>query len=69
MEKEVIITGFSNVNNEGVTLHTNVKAKLKTGHVKGTSMWVSWDKIGSALLENYTERKEVVELNELRNNE
>jgi len=63
---EVIITEISNVSKEGVTLHTNVPAKLKTGNVKGTSMWVSWDKIGKALLENYTERQEVKDLKELR---
>lgn len=66
MENEVIITGFSNTNKEGVTLHTNIKAKLKTGNVKGTSIWVSWDKIGSALLQDYTDRVEVADLNKLR---
>jgi len=66
MTNEVIITGFSNATKEGVTLHTNIPAKLKTGNVKGTSMWVSWDKIGSALLDNYTERCEVADLKELR---
>jgi len=69
MTNEVIITGFSNANKEGVTLHTNIPAKLKTGNVKGTSMWVSWDKIGKALLQDYTERCEVADLNELRGEE
>jgi len=63
---EVIIIGFSNANKEGVTLHTNIPAKLKTGNVKGVSIWVLWDKIGSALLENYTERCDTSSLNELR---
>jgi len=66
MENEVIITGFSNTTKEGVTLHTNLPAKLKNGNVKGTSVWVSWDKIGSALFDNYTERCEVADLKELR---
>jgi len=69
MANEVIITGFSNAGKQGVTLHTNIPAKLKTGNVKGTSMWVSWDKIGSALLENYTEKCEVADLKELRGKE
>ena len=67
MKIEVIITGFSNANKEGVVLHTNVPARLKSGNVKGTAIWVSWDKIGEALLENYTNRTEVSGLNELRN--
>jgi hypothetical protein len=37
--------------------------------VKGTSVWVSWDKIGSALFDNYTERCEVADLKELRGEE
>jgi hypothetical protein len=67
MTNEVIITGFSNANNEGVVLHTNIPAKLKTGNVKGTTIWVSWDKIGEALLQDYTQRMGVAERNELRN--
>jgi len=67
METEVIITGFSNANKEGVVLHTNIPAELKTGNVKGTTVWVSWDKIGEALLENYTTKTGVAERDELRN--
>ena len=66
MENEVIITGYTNPTTEGVTLHTNIKAKLKGGNMKVKSIWVSWDKIGSALFENYTDRVETVDLNELR---
>jgi hypothetical protein len=67
MKKEVIITGFSNASKDGVVLHTNIPAKLKTGNVKGNTSWVSWDKIGAALFNDYTERNEVAELDELRN--
>jgi len=67
MNEEVIITGFSNANREGVTLHTNIPAKLKTGNVMGTTMWVSWDKIGEALIEDYTGKVGVAERDALRN--
>ncbi len=67
METEVIITSLSNVSSEGITLHTNIPAKLKTGNVKGTSVWVSWDKIGALLFDDYTEKCEVKDLNQLRN--
>jgi len=66
MKAEVIIIGFSNPTPEGVVLHTNVPAKLKTGNVMGKEMWVSWDKIGASLLEDYTEKTMVDELNALR---
>lgn len=66
MKNEIIITAFSNVNKEGITLHTNIPAKLKTGNVKGKSVRVSWDKIGSVLFQDYTDKTEVSYLNELR---
>ena len=66
MENEVIITGVNNVTKEGVTLLTNIPASLKTGNVKGTTIWVSWDKIGTALLDNYTEKCDVADLKKLR---
>lgn len=67
MKEEVIITGYSNPTSEGIVLHTNISASLKTGNVKNTTVWVSWDKIGKALFDNYTERVEVSDLNELKN--
>ena len=66
MTEEVIIIGFSNPTPDGVVLHTNIPARLKTGNVLGKEFWVSWDKIGAALLHNYTERTLVDELNALR---
>ena len=32
MKNEVIITGFSNANKEGVVLRTNIEAKLKNSN-------------------------------------
>ena len=63
---EVIITGYSNATAKGVVLHTNIPAKLKTGNVAGTSTWVSWDKIGEALFQDYTQRCEVQDMRDLR---
>lgn len=67
MEKDVIITGFSNPTSEGVTLHLNKKTTLKTGNVPAQEFYVSWDKIGSAIFDNYTEIESVSSRNELRN--
>ena len=64
--KEVIITEYSNVTNEGVVLHLNEPAKLKTGQILSKEFFVSWDKIGQALFENYTEKCEVADRRELR---
>lgn len=66
MTEEVIIIGFSNQTPDGVVLHTNIPARLKTGNVLGKEFWVSWDKIGAALLHKYTEKTLVDELNALR---
>ncbi len=64
--KEIIIVGFENATSQGVTLVTNKPARLRGHGVRGTSTWVSWDKIGSALFEDYTDACEVVELDALR---
>ena len=64
--QEVIITSFGNVTPQGLSVETNIPAKLKTGHLRSKSFWLSWDKIGQNLFEDYTERSEVAELNELR---
>ena len=67
MKAEIIITGFSNATSEGVVLHLNEKATLKTGNVSSQEFWVSWDKIGQYLFDNYTERVEVDDRNKIRN--
>ena len=64
---KVIIIGFT-AKNEGVVLETNIPAKLKTGNVKGKTCWVSWDKIGALLFDNYTELDAVELKNAIRNN-
>jgi hypothetical protein len=64
---DVIITGFSNPTSEGVTIHLNHVARLKTGTGHFKEFWISWDKIGAALIDGYTEKQEVSERNELRN--
>ena len=51
---------------DGVILETNTPTRLKTGLVRSSTFFVSWDKIGSALLEDYTELQEVAELRALR---
>ena len=67
MSKEIIITGFSNVGKEGLTLHTNVKSRLKGSNGMSTNeRWVSWDRIGEALFEDYTDKVEVAERDKLR---
>jgi len=67
MMNDVIITGIKNVTSEGVTLELNKPASLKTGVGSFKEIWVSWDKIGNALIDGYTEKMEVSELNKLRN--
>lgn len=66
LENDVVITGFSNASNEGVTLHLNKKATLKTGNISNNYFWVSWDKIGGLLFDKYATIEDVKERNELR---
>ncbi len=55
MTKDIVITSFSNPTSEGVTLQLNKPAKLKTGTGYFTEFWISWDKIGQSIFEDYTE--------------
>lgn len=66
MSKKAIITGFSNAKAEGVTLHLNEKTSLKTGNLKSDNFWVSWDKIGKLLFDNYSEEESVSGRDKLR---
>jgi len=52
-KKDIIITDYRNVTKEGVVLHLNKRAKLKTGNILSSEFWVSWDKIGETLFEGY----------------
>lgn len=49
------IESYSNVTSEGVALHLTEKGKLKNGNIVSKEFWVSWDKIGDALFENYSQ--------------
>jgi len=62
---KIIITSFQ-ATNEGVVLETNVPAKLKSLRTSNTKCWVSWDHIGRALFENYTDESDIEELRKLR---
>jgi len=63
---KTVITNFSNPTSEGVTLHLNQPEKLKTGVGSFKEFYVSWDKIGNALFENYATGLEVDEMRKLR---
>lgn len=65
--KEIIIINFSNVTSEGVSLHLNHTTRLQSGIGHFKEFWVSWDKIGQALFDGYTNKVEVDELDRLRN--
>lgn len=64
--KEVIIVGYSNLTNEGLVLHLNRAAKLKTGNVATKEFWISWDKIGEMLFNDYCNIDSVEYRNKLR---
>lgn len=62
--KNIIITGFSNPTSEGVIIHLNQKASLKTGNLQAAEFWVSWDKIGALLFDSYAEGDSIDKLRE-----
>lgn len=66
MQNEVLIKSFSNVTKEGLTLHLNRPASLKTGNIVSEEFWVSWDKIGGLLFDRYADIADVEELRKLR---
>jgi len=51
--ERIVITGFSNATPEGLTLELSAKGSLKGHGLKSKEFWVSWDKIGSALFDDY----------------
>jgi hypothetical protein len=63
--QKVIITGYT-AKAEGVILETNIPARLKPNRMPSKETFVSWDKIGNLLFEDYTDEVEVKERNELR---
>ena len=66
MNKEIIIIGTSNYSREGITLHLNKPGTLKTGNIKSKKFWISWDKIGENLFDEYTKLESVCDRNDLR---
>lgn len=65
---EVIITGFSKPSSEGIILHFNVPARLKTGIGAFSEIWVSWDKIGEALISEYASPSRCDEIRDANTN-
>lgn len=65
--KDVIITGYSNLTSEGLTLKLNKPVPLGEGRMATDEWWVSWDKIGEALFpDSYTNKITVEDRNKLR---
>lgn len=64
--KELLITGYSNVTKEGVVIHLNKRAKLKTGNILSNEFFVSWDKIGESLFDGYCIDGGVEDRNKIR---
>lgn len=64
--KDILIVGFSNPTTEGIVLHFNKPTSLKTGNVKSKEFYVSWDKVGAALVDNYSESADISDLNKQR---
>ena len=65
MKTILIITGYT-AKREGVILETNIPARLKPNRMPSKETFVSWDKIGKLLFEDYTDEIEVKECKELR---
>jgi hypothetical protein len=63
-EEKVCIVGFI-AKSEGVILETNIPARLKQNRMPSKETFVSWDKIGKLLFEDYTDEVEVKERKEL----
>lgn len=66
---ESIITGISNMSSEGVVIELNQPTKLKGGNIESKSFFLSWDKIGEELFENYCTSSDVAVRDELRHAE
>ena len=63
--QKVIITGYT-AKKEGVILETNIPVRLKPNRIPSKETFVSWDKIGKLLFEEYTGEVQVAELKKLR---
>ena len=56
-EEKVCIVGFI-AKNEEVILETNIPARLKPNRVPSKTTFVSWNKIGGLLFEDYADEFE-----------
>lgn len=65
--KTVIITGYT-AKSEGVILQTNIPARLKPNRMPSKETFVSWDKIGNLLFEDYTQLEGVSIRESINNN-
>jgi len=63
---KTVITNFKNPTSEGIILILNQREKLKTGFGRYKEFYVSWDKIGESLFENYASGLNVDEMRKLR---
>lgn len=67
MEKDIIIIGFNKPTSEGISLILNKETSLKGMEgIKGKEFWVSWDRIGEVLFDNYTDSESVEDRDKLR---
>lgn len=57
---------MAEIGKEGIVLHLNKAAKLKTGNIASKEFWISWDKIGESLLVDYCDVDSVEYRDELR---
>jgi len=66
IQKELLVLGYRNITSEGIILRLSRPAKLKSGNLPSKEFWVSWDKIGEALFQDYSTTTNVSILKELR---
>lgn len=69
MSKKTIIKQFSIKSSEGIIFHLSEKTSLKTGNKKFKDLFVSWDKIGGLLFDNYNDNYNVAAAVKLRGGE
>jgi hypothetical protein len=64
----LLIVGYE-AGKQGVKLILNKPGRLKTGNVSNTEVWVSWDKIGAALLADYCDDYDLSRVRKMRGEE
>ena len=64
---DVIVIGTENITSEGLTLVLNKPARLKGRKgLKSKEWWLSWDAIGEAMIDGYTNKVSVEDRDKLR---